>query len=241
MEKILYVVSSRHFSDNPEVNEAQNVAEILETRLEVIAGIARGAKEGTFFCDSVEEEMAASFNGLIIGSPNTISKMIEEFYSGAPFDKMYDYARTTALLCSLRQEGINFLFAPTEDGFFEEMVQHYYNRIFPTHNHVQEFERRSNDPVFMEMVTGEMMRLRDESCLGNIQRYGSQENILFMGRDHKLSCLLQFPLDWYKVNIDEANGAQKVAGFLPLRFEGHMKISPETKSGKPVEVKINYI
>ena len=68
----------------------------------------------------------------------------------------------------------------------------------------------------------QILYLRDKDIVENIKQLGSEENILFIGSEHKLESLPRSGLEWYRINITQEDNAFLFTGNIPNRF--HLEI-----------------
>jgi len=231
------------------------VPSIVEARYKVIEGIAKVVKQGGFFYERMSPSWIEHTNDLI---ENTSLSDVESRVQQALAHGQYNVADTyqgVALFNRLRQEGITFDFRLTEEGEDEiqvyealpevtglslaELDDRFPNMMELMIHLMQETELSANDVNLL--LYGEAAKRRDIEILENIRERGSEENILWVGRGHKLETISQTGLDWYRVDIDATNGNVQVSGNLPGRFEQTLtEIPTRLTYGRELEMRVEF-
>lgn len=246
MNKKLYVVASAHMAANHAYNRLFKVADVIEVRLKVIEALARTIKEGAFFCDSIFKHDAQDCNDLLESSLSSkdIRMAATSAYNEGDYEG-YDQLRILELFKVLNKKSCNFEFRPTERLNHDKVEIMAFLKIVNSRKYnIRKRMSKAEEVALAKRIVWDMEYIaaviRDESIVRNVVKNGLEENILYVGKRHRLETLSSSGLLWYRIDVDSYKGDNRVYGNIPSRFESNI-FRALNSLGLTIEKKLEYV
>ncbi|MFH1332116.1 MAG: hypothetical protein ABIH63_02415 [archaeon] len=231
---------------NHRLNRLYKAAEVGQVRLSLVEALARQIKSGAFFCDSMFKKDTKDFNELVktAMSPERVNLAALVTYEEGEY-VIYDQLRFIELFIALRDEGYNFVFKATERGNPHKISFDAYKGVaekggYDIHKRMSRSEKVALAKKIVEDINIRAVQIRDKFIVRNIVKNGLDENILYVGKHHKLGDLASSGLEWYRVNADFYRGRYRVYGRLPSRFMNNMN-NALSGLGLTLDQKLQYV
>lgn len=246
MSKKLYVVSSIHMGKDNRLNRFYKAAQVAEIRLKLLEALARQIGSGAFFCDGTFRSDAKEFSKLIRHTitPEKINQAAFDAYHEGKYE-IYDQLRLVELFKILRGEGCNFVWNATETGNPHKISFNAYREVankggYDIHKRMSRSEKVALAKKIVADINIRAVQIRDKRIVSNIVKDGSRNNLLYVGKGHKLEELASSGLEWYRVDVDSYKGKYRIYGRLPSVF---MNSVNNSLSGLylTIEQKLEYV
>jgi hypothetical protein len=244
--KKLYVVSSVHMGKDNRVNNLYKVAQVGEIRLKVLEALARQIRSGAFFCDGTFKSDARDFNKLIRHtiSPEKLNEAAFNAYHKGDYEA-YDQLRLVELFKVLRGEVCKFVWKATERGNPHKISYNAYKEVaekggYDIHKRMSSPEKVVLAKRIVRDINIRAVQIRDKRIVNNIVRNGLGENLLYVGKNHKLEELASLGLEWYRIDVDSHKGKYRVYGRLPSAFMNNVNKSL-SRLYLTIEQKLEYV
>jgi len=245
MDKKLYVVSSIHMGQNHRYNKLFKAADVVEVRLKVIEALARTVKEGAFFCDSMLSDGADFFNNALkIYSREGIHLTAMNAYNEGDYET-YDHLRILELLKVLNKRGCNFEFKSTEKVGYDKVQMVALKKI--AHSGKYDIHKKRSRAEKVDLAKrivwdweAVALTMRDRGIVRNVLENGLDENILYVGKRHRLETLSSSGLLWYRIDVDSYKGRNRVYGTIPFHFKSNISRS-FSKLDLTIDKKLEYV
>lgn len=246
----LYTVASLYYSDSQETNERLNVEEIVEVRLATMEALARTLNTAALFISNVTHAVRELFQSIL---DNYDARQIESGVfnvldeGGVNIMSTYDAVRIIALIKRLSDEDIHLHLCQTEEVFdahCDRIVEEMVNKCIAK---VQREDAAIEVPseLLVSLRSLATLDVRDRGIVRNIESHGQDENILFIGTDHKLTTLDDSVViqESYRLDVSVNEEHVIISGKLPERFVDTMIacVPQVTASGMPVLSLVTYV
>ncbi len=272
----LFVITSEHCVENMELEHFEKVADVLEVRLDVIKGITIHSSGVTwsYFADGMSRKSADSSRVFLrcaaILSTSSLEEMALEFKENKDYGA-YEDMKKISLFKFLEENSVSIIPRYTENKYTRDLTylalgceNGYFRSQFPADQEADKARGilsmcdkalgRKNSfqklPLTFESAFTALTYVRDCTVVKTLVRStsaDSRNNLLFMGRAHPLTCLVDGTFSGSfcyvpRADIDVIDNEIVVSGNLPSRMKHYFdqKESWYTNSGKRVRVDLKY-